>query len=90
MWEDIKGWFKKSETIFWARLQMVVGAIAAVWSQLSDPLDTLIGYVNSVPALQQFIEKAVSAKALPLYLLALGVITEYLRRRRDPKLGKES
>lgn len=26
-WDQIKSWFKHSETILWARLQMVVGAI---------------------------------------------------------------
>lgn len=31
MWEDIKAWFKRSETIFWARLQVAVGSL---WSVL--------------------------------------------------------
>ncbi len=31
MWDDIKAWFKRSETIFWARLQVAVGAL---WSVL--------------------------------------------------------
>jgi hypothetical protein len=30
MWERIKAWFKDSETIFWARLQMFVGAVWTV------------------------------------------------------------
>lgn len=31
-WESVKSWFKYSETIFWARLQVLVGAI---WTALS-------------------------------------------------------
>ncbi len=31
MWSKIKDWFSRSETIFWARLQMFVGAI---WTAL--------------------------------------------------------
>jgi hypothetical protein len=32
MWEKIKAWFKNSETIFWARLQILVGCL---WVALS-------------------------------------------------------
>ena len=32
MWEKIKAWFKNSETIFWARLNIVVGSL---WTVLS-------------------------------------------------------
>jgi hypothetical protein len=32
MWEKIKAWFQRSETIAWARLQMFIGA---VWTALS-------------------------------------------------------
>jgi len=30
MWDKIKAWFNRSETILWARLQMVTGAVWAV------------------------------------------------------------
>ena len=30
MWDDIKAWFKRSETIFWARLQVTVGSLWTV------------------------------------------------------------
>jgi hypothetical protein len=33
MWEKVKAWFKDSETIFWARLQMFVGAVWTVLVQ---------------------------------------------------------
>lgn len=41
MWANIKAWFKDSETIFWARLQMAVGAIwtVLVATDLSPVLD---------------------------------------------------
>lgn len=29
MWEKLKGWFKYSLTIFWARLQYIGGALVA-------------------------------------------------------------
>jgi len=32
MWEKIKAWFLRSETIAWARLQIAIGA---VWTALS-------------------------------------------------------
>lgn len=31
-WDGVKSWFKYSETIFWARLQLLVGV---VWTVLS-------------------------------------------------------
>ena len=34
MWEKIKAWFKDSETIVWARLQMAVGAVWTVLLQV--------------------------------------------------------
>jgi hypothetical protein len=41
MWEKIKNWFWRSETILWARLQMFVGTIWTVLSatDLSPLLD---------------------------------------------------
>jgi hypothetical protein len=30
MWERIKTWFKDSETIFWARLQVFIGSVFTV------------------------------------------------------------
>jgi hypothetical protein len=63
MWEKIKAWFKDSETIFFARLQMVAGA---VWAVLTA--------ADLSPLLEP--------KWLTVWLLASGILTELLRRRR--------
>lgn len=67
MWDNIKAFFKGSETIFWARLQMVLGAIAVA-----------LTYVD--PSLLQPI---FDPRWFPWFLAANGIATEYLRRRRD-------
>lgn len=66
MWERIKAFFKSSETIFFARLQMVIGAVAVA-----------LTYVDPV-----IFEKALGSTWFPWFLVANGVATEYLRRRR--------
>lgn len=66
MWSRIKTFFKHSETIFWARLQMVIGAIAAI-----------IVYFD--PGL---LAPVLPAGWLPWVVVANGIATEYLRRRR--------
>lgn len=63
MWEKIKAWFKDSETIFFARLQVVAGA---VWAVLTA--------IDLSPLLEP--------KWLTVWLIASGVLTELLRRRR--------
>jgi len=67
MWSKIKTWFKDSETIFWARLQMLVGV---VW--------TVLITVDLGPLL--------SPKALAVWLIVSGVITELARRSRATDL----
>lgn len=67
MWQRIKRFFKDSETIFWARLQTVVGIIAVS-----------VTYVD--PSMLQPI---VPASYFPYLLVANGILTEYLRRRRE-------
>lgn len=67
MWQRIKRFFKDSETIFWARLQAALGIIGAV-----------ITYVD--PAVLQPI---IPDQYFPLLLVANGIFTEYLRRRRE-------
>ena len=66
MWSRIKTFFKHSETIFWARLQMVIGAVAAI-----------IVYFD--PGL---LAPVLPAGWLPWVVVANGIATEYLRRRR--------
>lgn len=70
MWQPIKRFFKDSETIFWARLQAVFGVIAAT-----------LTYVE--PAVLQPI---IPAPYFPWLLVANGIFTEYLRRRREGDL----
>lgn len=67
MWRSIKRFFKDSETIFWARLQTSLGVIAAS-----------VTYVD--PSVLQPI---VPAPYFPWLLVANGILTEYLRRRRE-------
>ena len=70
MWEKIKAWFKDSEVIFWARLQAFSGAVMAAL-QMPELLTLMSGDSVSQPQL-----------ILAGVLVANGVVTEYLRRRR--------
>lgn len=72
MWNKIKDFFLRSETIFWSRLQVVLGVAAAV-----------VTYVD--PSVLQPI---VPSAYYPLLLVANGIFSEYLRRRNDPSIGK--
>lgn len=66
MWQRTRAFFKDSETIFWARLQMAVAAIVAVVATIDPSL-----FASYVPA-----------EYLPIYLFVSGVITEMARRSR--------
>lgn len=72
MWDKVKAFFLYSETILLARLQAFAGVVLGVFVSL-DP-SVFQGYVPS--------------QWVPVYLLAVGVLTEYARRRHDPNLGK--
>lgn len=72
MWTKIKSFFSGSETIFWARLQVFLGGLAG-----------LILFVDP-----QLLAPVIPAGWLPWVMLANGLATEYLRRRRDPELDK--
>jgi len=75
MWSRIKAWFGDSETIFWARLQVLGGAVAAAaMGLLSDP------------GVHAAIQAAVDPAYVPYYLIAFGLLTEMLRRRRATDL----
>jgi hypothetical protein len=70
MWIKIKVWFKNSVTIFWARVQVVVGfAVASLMALASDPNVT------------STIQTALQPKYIPYYVIAIGLITEIARRR---------
>lgn len=67
MWARIKAWFKDSETIAMARIQVLLGAILSAIA-VTDP--TIFSGI-------------IGAKWFPLFLLAHGVLLEYLRKRRS-------
>ncbi|ODT13499.1 MAG: hypothetical protein ABS35_37720 [Kaistia sp. SCN 65-12] len=66
MWQRIKKLFRDSETIFWARLQAALG-VAAVAVTYVDPA---------------VLRPVLPSDWFPWLLVANGVFTEYLRRRR--------
>ncbi|RWI95024.1 MAG: hypothetical protein E5X33_30595 [Mesorhizobium sp.] len=66
MWSKIRAWFKDSETIAWARLQMLGGAILTVLST-TDP---------------SLFNQYIPDRWLPLYIVGSGILTEALRRIR--------
>ncbi|QPC87436.1 hypothetical protein GA830_12285 [Mesorhizobium sp. NBSH29] len=70
MWKRIKDFFSHSETIFWARLQTAIGVVA-----------TIVTYVEP-----SVLAPLMPAEWSPLLVVANGVLTEWLRRRRDEKL----
>lgn len=72
MWEKIKAFFKHSETIFLARLQAIGGVIFAVVMTL-DP---------------NLIASYFPAEYVPMWLIAIGLITEIARRHRAKDLDK--
>jgi hypothetical protein len=70
MWIKIKTWFKNSITIFWARVQVLVGfAVASLMVLASDPDVT------------STIQTALQPKYIPYYVIAIGLITKFARRR---------
>lgn len=66
MWRKITAFFKHSETIFWARLQVALGALAAI-----------ITYVQP-----EVLAPIMPEGWLPWAVVVNGIATEYLRRRR--------
>lgn len=71
MWAKLKSWVSHSETIAWARIQAALGIIALALTYV-DPsvLAPLLGDVTWFPWL----------------VVANGIATEYLRRRRADDL----
>jgi len=67
MWQRIRKYFHDSETIFWARIQTLVGSLAMMATYTDTSLVTPI----------------IPTEALPWFLFINGLATEYLRRRRS-------
>jgi len=68
-WDNTKAFFKRSETIFYARLQVLSGFVLAVFSGIDWTTVT----VN--------LDNARHSLYLAGGLIVNGIITEYLRRR---------
>lgn len=66
MWQAIRRYFKDSETIFWARFQMLMAAVITTVA-VTDPML----FSNHIPT-----------GYLPAYIFISGVITEIARRAR--------
>lgn len=74
-WEAVRAWFKDSETIFLARLQVLIGSVtAAVTGFLGDP------NINSA------VQAILNPQYIPYYIIGLGIITEIARRLRAKDL----
>ncbi|WP_011580579.1 MULTISPECIES: hypothetical protein [Chelativorans] len=69
MWQRIRDFFRDSETLAWARLQMILGVLLEVITTV-DP----------------YLFAPVFGDYFPWFLVANGLITEYLRRRRADDL----
>lgn len=71
LWEKVKAFFKDSETIFLARLQVLLGVLLAVVPTLNP-----VAWLDSTltPA-----QRWVTAT----WAIVAGVLTEYARRRRS-------
>lgn len=70
MWLGIKKFFRHSEVLFWARLQALLGG-AAVALTYVDP---------------EMVKAVITPDRVPWFILANGIATEYLRRRRASDL----
>ena len=66
MWNKIVDFFQDSETIFWARVQSLFGLVIGALTYV-DP---------------QLVTALLQPEYVPIFLLANGAATEYLRRRR--------
>lgn len=70
MWQKIKDFFSHSETIFWSRLQVVLGLLGTA-------------IVSVDPSL---ITPFIDPKLVPLVFAINGVVTEIMRRARATDL----
>jgi hypothetical protein len=74
MWNRIKAFFFESETIAWARIQAALGAVALILTYVEPTVLAPISPSEWVPG----------------FLVANGIATEFLRRRRDPAFSARS
>jgi hypothetical protein len=74
MWNRIKAFFSDSETIFWARIQAALGAVALILTYVEPTV----------------LAPIIPSEWFPGFLVANGIATEFLRRRRDPAFSARS
>ena len=70
MWENLMAWFRDSETIFWARVQVVGGILFAV-----------IPTLNIMPILDENLTPK-QRWTLAAWIVFSGIVTEAARRYR--------
>ena len=70
MWNTVKAWFKNSVTILWARILSLGGTLLAIMLPLFGD-SSITGAVQSV----------LQPQYIPYYVIAIGLITELVRRR---------
>lgn len=71
MWQQIKKFFKDSETIAWSWFNMAIGFVAVVLTAVEPELIT------------PFLDP----KYIPIYILLNGLATKWLRERRADDLA---
>jgi hypothetical protein len=70
MWTKIKTVFKHSLTILWARVVALCGLLlASMQALVADP------------SVNDAIHAALQPKFIPYYVIAIGLVTELVRRR---------
>lgn len=79
-WQGIKDWFKRSETIFLARMEVVTGLVITAVSAIDwSPLWSTVGTGTAFNWKQ-----GVTIGAM---LTFKGLLSEWARRRNDPALS---
>jgi len=71
-WDNVLGFFKRSETIFLARVNALVGFLTSIVT-LVDPA---------------LLEQVLTPRTFAFYMIGNGVLTEIARRLRAPNLGE--
>ena len=81
-WQRLLLVFRNSETVLWARAQVLVGALMAL-------AEGATSFVQD-PAISGAVQQIVKPEYLPFYVIAIGLVTELVRRHRttpDPVTG---
>ena len=71
--ERAKVFCRRSMTILWARVVLMVGFLLEVLAFFSD----LVG----IPGVSESVQGLLDPKYVPFYLIGIGIITELARRR---------